>query len=85
MAKRSRKSSVPENETKRQRFVRVISLRLPRALSAVNRLGGLSSTNYEFSDDDVAKIKAALEGAVSGVVDRFQHPTKAGVAIPTFE
>lgn len=51
-----------ERETKRERFVRLAEARTNKILDMMKLLGNCSSTsNYEYTDEDVKKIFAALE------------------------
>ena len=58
------RTSAPENETKRAKFIRLANQRTNKAIKAIGTLSGLSNRNlYEFSVDDAANIKAALDAA----------------------
>ena len=49
-------------ETKRERFVRLAEARTNKILDMMKLLGNCSSrSNYEYSEEDVRKIFAALE------------------------
>lgn len=63
--KRSRANGKAKNpdETKRQKFVRLVDPRVAKALLAVRRigkLGGRNASHYEYSEADVEKIIAVL-------------------------
>lgn len=73
--KRGGKPKPPENETKEQRFVRVASLRVNKALSAIANIGGVANrANYEYTDEQVQKIFGALDKEVQNLVARFNKP-----------
>ena len=50
------------NESKRERFVRIVEARTNKILEMMRLLGNCSSkANYEYSDEDIKKIFGALE------------------------
>lgn len=60
-------------ETKRERFVRMAEARTNKIISMVRLLGNCSNKGvYEYTDKDVAKIFAAIEGSVSDAKKRFK-------------
>lgn len=57
------KSRIPADETKRQKFVRLVDPRVVRAITAIRRIGKLGGRNaghYEYGEEDVGKIVEAL-------------------------
>lgn len=59
-------------ETKRERFVRIAEARTNRILDNMRLLGNCSSkSNYEYTDEDVRKIFAALEKELKQTKNRF--------------
>lgn len=74
---------IPADETKRQRFVRLVDPRVTRAIAAIRRigkLGGANSSNYEFSQDDVDKIVAALSHEVTRLDETMVRGRQASPA-----
>lgn len=73
MAKKdgSKKSSVPANETKAQKFVRLGNKRVPKALKAIRQIGQLAGSGYESSPEQRKKITDALNAEVKAVTDTF--------------
>jgi hypothetical protein len=60
-----RTKTAPENETKRQRFVRLANDRVPKALKRIQLIGNLSSkVQYEYTQKDVDRIVKSLRDAV---------------------
>lgn len=50
------------NETKRERFVRLVEARTNKIIDMLKLLGNCSSTaNYEYTEEDVKKIFSAIE------------------------
>lgn len=61
-----------ENETKRDKFVRLAESRVDNALRNINLIGNLSNkSNYEYTQADVDKIIKALKNAVSDLEKTF--------------
>ena len=66
-------------ETKRQKFVRLAENRTNKILDMIQLLGNLSSLGtYEYTQQDVDKIFAAIENATREAKKRFSRvETKA--------
>lgn len=61
-----------ENETKREKFVRLAESRVDNALRNINLIGNLSNkSNYDYTQEDVDKILKALRSAVSNLEKTF--------------
>lgn len=59
-------------EIKRERFVRVAEQRTQKVLDALHMLSKCAATvNYEYTDEDVEQILAAIEKGVQEVRDTF--------------
>lgn len=62
-------------ETKEAKFVRLATTRTGKALDAIAMIGGLASkTNYAYTDEQVAKIFAALEAEMTKLQSKFKNP-----------
>ena len=60
------------NESKRDRFVRLAEARTNKILEMMRLLGNCSSkANYEYTDEDVKKIFAALEKELKNTKNKF--------------
>lgn len=61
-----------DNETKREKFVRLVENRMNNALKQIELLSNLSNTSaYEYTQSDVDKMIKALKGAVSELEKSF--------------
>ena len=61
-----------EQESKRDRFVRLAEARTNKIIDMLRLLGNCSSTsNYEYTEDDVKKIFAAIEKEMKIAKARF--------------
>ena len=61
-----------DNETKRERFVRLAENRTNKIINMVQLLGNCSNTSiYEYSDADVEKIFSAIENSVREAKRKF--------------
>ena len=61
-----------QDETKREKFVRLAETRTNKILDMIQLLGNLSSTStYEYSQQDVEKIFGAIDVATKEAKKRF--------------
>ena len=61
-----------QNESKRDRFVRLAEARTNKILEMMRLLGNCSSkSNYEYTDADIKKIFGALEKELKNTKNRF--------------
>ncbi len=61
-----------ERENKRDRFVRLAEARTNKIIDMLRLLGNCSSTsNYEYTEDDVRKIFSAIEKEMKIAKSRF--------------
>ena len=59
-------------ESKRDRFVRIVEARTNKIIDMLRLLGNCSSkSNYEYSEEDVKKIFGALEKELKNTKNRF--------------
>lgn len=69
-----------EKESKRNRFIRVAESRTNKILQQIRLIGNLSNKNvYEYSDQDIEKIFAALEEEIENQKEKFQQEGKKKV------
>jgi hypothetical protein len=66
------RATVPENETKGAKFVRLAQKRTGKALNAIRQIGQLSGAGYESNDEQIKKIFAALSDAAKQAYERFE-------------
>lgn len=69
MAKR--KTTVPDNETPAQSFVRVVEPRVGKALKAIGLVGSVTGSAYKAKPEQYAQIITALRDGVDKVEARF--------------
>jgi len=66
-----------EKKSKRERFIKVVELRVNRILDDLDKLGKCSNRkNYDYSDEDVRKIFSAIERKVKEIKSMFQGSPK---------
>lgn len=63
--------------SRHQNFVRLANRRVKKALKIIEQIGNLSSSNYEYSEQEVDKLADVLTAALQKAIDRF-HPKAAG-------
>ena len=69
MAKK--KNTVPKEETKREKFKRVVTPRVNKALKMIALVGNQAGAAYEYTPDDVEDIIAALRDEVTAVENKY--------------
>jgi hypothetical protein len=77
--KRGRKAVDP-NETKAIKFVRLAESRVPKVIKAMQQVGNLTGTGYEYTPAQAAKVLEVVANAYTVLKDRFAH-TKAAVTL----
>ena len=66
-----------ENETKREKFIRLVENRMNNTLKNIELLSNLANTSaYEYSQEDVDKIIKTLKGAISDLEHSFKPDKK---------
>lgn len=86
-AKRGRKPP-PENETKREKFLRLAHPRLIKAIKAVRVLTNFARGDYEWDDRDVIYMETMLQRELNELKQAFSRGGKKRaitVAFPTGE
>lgn len=74
MARRSKKAPPPVTEvpeTRRDRFVRLMTARMQRALNSIRLIGNLASANYEWRTEDIEAVRAAIVETTETSLGRF--------------
>lgn len=62
-----------DNETKREKFVRLAEKRTDNALKNIDLLGNLANrSNYDYNSEDALKIIKALKSAISNLEIKFR-------------
>jgi len=77
MAKGKKRTSqkIPENETKADRFVRVVTPRVAKAVKAIRTIGFCAGSMYEYNDEQVIQILKALDTACGTLRKHFTAKT----------
>lgn len=65
-----------QNESKADKFRRIASPRVNKALDAIEKIGNCSSSSYEYTEEQVEAIFGAIEEAVRETKAKFQPRTK---------
>lgn len=73
------------DETKRAKFERIALARMNRALNAVRLIGNLASYNYDWNEDDVAKMRATMLDLVAETFGRFARHKRGEKPTFSFE
>jgi hypothetical protein len=65
------------NETNRERFVRIAESRTQKIIDMIDLLGNCSNSyNYEYTSKDVEKMYGAIEEALKASKARYSEPKK---------
>jgi len=75
---KKKKESKPA-EDKHDKFVRVVTPRVKKALKAIGLIGMQSGAGYSYTEQDVAYIIGALRGACDAVEKRYMSSGKQDV------
>lgn len=67
------KKTPPKEETKNQRFQRVVLPRVQKALKAIQLIGNCAGSGYECSDTEAAQMFNALTDAVNSAQEKFMR------------
>ena len=62
---------VPQNESARQKFLRIGQYRMTQALHDIRLLGNLSNQGYEWETRDIDLMKEKLHEAIDAAFARF--------------
>ena len=65
-------------ETKEQKFERLATKRTKTAIDKIKLLGNLASSSYRYTDEQAAKIIAALRHSVDEVEGKFNKVRRGG-------
>lgn len=78
VTKRARKK-IPENETDAERFIRVVTPRVAKAVKAIRTIGFCAAATYAYTPKQVEQIVAALKTAMATVEKQYseKEATKA--------
>ncbi len=73
MAKRKvrRRQEIPKDESKADRFIRVVTPRVKKAVKSISVIGFCSGVAYDFTPEQVLQINAALTTAVEALTERY--------------
>lgn len=71
MAKR--KTNVPKEETKREKFKRVVEPRVRKALKTIRLIGNCSGGAYEYNPDDIVSILGSLGSELEALEARYEN------------
>lgn len=75
--RKKRSSSVPENETKAERFRRLAIFRMNKALKLLDRIQTLTNKNaYEFTAEQAEKIVSTLTQKLVAIRNGFAGASK---------
>jgi hypothetical protein len=65
-----------EAESKHDKFKRLANQRVANALKKIELIGNLSSSGYEYSQEEVDKVFSALQQTLDSTKNRFSKSKK---------
>lgn len=71
------KANIPKDESKADRFVRVVTPRVGKAIKAISVIGYCSGASYEFTPSQVEQICDTLRKAIEGMASKFSSKPEA--------
>jgi len=79
MAKKSnrRTRKIPEDESKAERFIRVVEPRIGKAVKAIEVIGLCGGSTYEHTAKQVTEIRGTLERAIKRALDSLESNAPA--------
>lgn len=78
--RKPRAAQAPKDETPSERFSRLASKRVTKAVKAIRNIGTLSGRSYQRTDEQVQAVLAYLKDAVKYVEGCFAAPDKAAAS-----
>lgn len=69
--------SIPENETKNEKFVRIASPRVNAVIDKLDILSNCASSNYEYTEEQVENMFQAIRDAADNCYAQFQPKVKS--------
>lgn len=79
-APKKRVSTVPADESKGAKFLRLGKQRTGKALKAINQLRALAGNGYESTEEQRKQVVDALQAAVTGVKEAFAGKKETAAA-----
>jgi len=66
------KKTVAKDETKRDKFKRIVEPRVSKAVKAIRLIGNCSGSAYEYTEGDLTLIMVALQAALEQLETKYQ-------------
>lgn len=67
-----KKKAVPKDESKRDKFKRIVEPRVRKALKSIKLIGNCAGAGYEYTASDVSNIIGALNTEVGRLVKKYE-------------
>ncbi len=71
----NREEIMAENESKSDKFKRLATKRVSKAIKSIEIIGKLSSSAYHYAEEDVEKIFSALQASLDNTKSSFSTKT----------
>ena len=82
-----RQPTTPQNEeeTKRDRFIRIGNARMNRVIHSIHLLGNMGNSNYESTEEDVRAMQNSIIDELGKVIERMSKTVSKRPTAFTFE
>lgn len=68
------KQDIPKDESKADRFIRVVTPRVGKAVKAIRQISYCAGSGYEHSDEQLKQILDILDTARNALADAYSKP-----------
>ncbi|WP_257286416.1 hypothetical protein [Endozoicomonas sp. SESOKO1] len=66
------RNAKPAKKSPSEKFVEVVNIRMPKAIRQIQAVTALADkSKYNYTDEQAAKIKEALQAALNDLIDKF--------------
>ena len=72
----STNNTIPENETKNEKFLRIATSRVNAIIDKLDILSNCAGSNYEYTEEQVETIFQAIRDAVDACYNEFRPKVK---------
>lgn len=70
-------NSIPENETKNEKFLRIATPRVNAIIDKLDILSNCAGSNYEYTEEQVETMFQALRDAMDACYNEFRPKVKS--------
>ena len=68
---KTKKQKPNPNETKAERFIRLVTPRVIKAVKSIKLIGNCSASSYEYTPEQILKMTETLQSALDSMTDKY--------------